>query len=310
MTIPALPAAPSPTDTPSEFNSKAFAFLAALEPWGDAADALAVTMDGYADAAALSEAAAETAAGTATTKAGEASDSAIAAAASAVTAGNAATSAVSAYDQFDDRYLGAKSSDPSVDNDGNALITGALYFNSAVGEMRVRTAGATWAAAYIPAEGYLTDSDIGSTVQAYDADLTTWAGKTAPSGTVVGTSDTQTLTAKTIEAGTFTNGYTEETATANTSTAYTIDLANGSLQILTLTGTCTYTFPTPTAGKSFTLLQKQDGTGSRTVTWPSSVKWPSSTAPTITATASKGDKFVFTADGTYWWGSVAGQNYL
>ena len=39
---------------------------------------------------------------------------------------------------------------------------------------------------------------VGVTVQAYDADLTTWAGKTAPSGTVVGTSDTQTLTAKTI----------------------------------------------------------------------------------------------------------------
>jgi len=132
----------------------------------------------------------------------------------------------------------------------------------------------------------------------------------APAGTVVGTTDTQTLTNKTIEAGTFTNGYTEEVATANTSTAYTIDLANGSVQILTLTGNCTYTFPTATAGKSFTLFQKQDGTGSRTVTWPASVKWPSGTAPTITSTASKGDKFVFTGDGTYWWGSVAGQNYL
>lgn len=133
---------------------------------------------------------------------------------------------------------------------------------------------------------------------------------TAPSGTIVGTTDTQTLTNKTIEAGTFTNGYTEEVATANTSTAYTIDLANGSVQILTLTGNCTYTFPTATAGKSFILMQKQDATGSRTVTWPASVKWPSNTAPTLTGTASKGDKFVFTADGTYWWGSVAGQNYL
>lgn len=121
---------------------------------------------------------------------------------------------------------------------------------------------------------------------------------------------TQTLTNKTVEAGTFTNGYTEETVTANTSTAYTIDLANGSVQILTLTGNCTFTFPTATAGKGFTLLLKQDGTGSRTVTWPSSVKWPASTAPTITSTASKGDKYVFVGDGTYWWGSNAGQNYL
>ena len=121
---------------------------------------------------------------------------------------------------------------------------------------------------------------------------------------------TETLTNKTVEAGTFTNGYTEELVSASTSTAYTINLANGSVQYLTLTGNCTYTFPTPVAGKSFTLVQKQDGTGSRTVTWPASVKWPAGTAPTITATASKADKFVFTAiDSSSWLGSVAGQNY-
>lgn len=119
----------------------------------------------------------------------------------------------------------------------------------------------------------------------------------------------QVLTNKTIEAGIFTNGYTEETVTANTSTAYTVDLANGSVQLLTLTGSCTYTFPTVVSGKSFTILQFQDGTGSRTVTWPASVKWPAGTAPTITSTASKMDKFVFTANGSYWYGSVAGQNY-
>jgi hypothetical protein len=127
---------------------------------------------------------------------------------------------------------------------------------------------------------------------------------------VAGTTATQTLTNKTVEAGTFTNGYTEETAVANTSTAYTIDLANGSVQYLTLTGNCTYTFPTPVAGKSFMLVQKQDGTGGRTVTWPASVDWPDATAPSLTPTVSKADKFVFTAiDGSNWLGSVAGQNY-
>ncbi len=115
----------------------------------------------------------------------------------------------------------------------------------------------------------------------------------------------------TATAMTFNDGYTEEVATANTLTAYTISLANGSVQILTLTGNCTYTFPTPVAGKSFTLVQLQDATGGRTVTWPASVKWPANTAPTITSTASKGDKFVFTAiDSSNWLGSVAGQNYL
>jgi hypothetical protein len=121
---------------------------------------------------------------------------------------------------------------------------------------------------------------------------------------------TETLTNKTIEAGTFTNGYTEEVFTGNSSTAITLDLANGTVQIITLTGNCVYTFPTPVAGKSFILVHLQDATGSRTVTWPSTVDWPSATAPTLTATASKADKFVFTAiSGTSWLGSVAGQNY-
>jgi hypothetical protein len=121
---------------------------------------------------------------------------------------------------------------------------------------------------------------------------------------------TETLTNKTIEAGTFTNGYTEEVFTGNSSTAITLDLANGTVQIITLTDNCVYTFPTPVAGKSFTLIHLQDATGSRTVTWPATVDWPSATAPTLTATASKADKFVFTAiSGTSWLGSVAGQNY-
>jgi hypothetical protein len=106
------------------------------------------------------------------------------------------------------------------------------------------------------------------------------------------------------------DGYTEEVFTGNSSTALTIDLANGTVQIITLTGNCTYTFPTPVAGKSFTLIHLQDATGSRTVTWPATVDWPSATAPTLTATALKADKFVFTAiSGTSWLGSVAGQNY-
>ena len=120
----------------------------------------------------------------------------------------------------------------------------------------------------------------------------------------------ETLTNKTVEAGTFTNGYTEEVFSSTPTSTITLDLANGSVQIITLGGNITYTFPTPVAGKSFILIHKQDGTGSRTVTWPASVKWPAGTAPTLTSTASRADKFVFTAiDGSSWLGSVAGQNY-
>ena len=103
--------------------------------------------------------------------------------------------------------------------------------------------------------------------------------------------------------------YKEGVVTANTGTTYTISTATGTVQILTLTGNCTFTFPTATTGESFTLFLRQDGTGGRTVTWPANVRWPGGTAPTITSTASRQDKYIFTADGTNFYGSNAGQNY-
>ena len=130
---------------------------------------------------------------------------------------------------------------------------------------------------------------------------------TAPSGTIVGTTDTQTLSAKTLTNPTVTN-YVETPYSANSSTAITLDLTNGTVQIITLTGTATITMPTATSGKSFVMLLKQDGTGSRTVTW-STVKWAGGTAPTITSTASKQDILSFFADGTNWYGVVVAQNY-
>jgi hypothetical protein len=64
---------------------------------------------------------------------------------SASAASTYATNAETSFDNFDDRYLGAKASAPSVDNDGNTLITGAMYFNSTEGQMYVRTAAGAWA---------------------------------------------------------------------------------------------------------------------------------------------------------------------
>jgi hypothetical protein len=131
---------------------------------------------------------------------------------------------------------------------------------------------------------------------------------TAPSGTIVGTTDTQTLSAKTLTNPTVTN-YVETPFSANSSTAITLDLTNGTVQIITLTGNCTFTFPTATSGKSFILLLKQDATGSRTVTWPATVKYAGGTNPTITSTASKLDILSYFADGTNWYGVVVAQNY-
>jgi hypothetical protein len=62
---------------------------------------------------------------------------------SATAAAASAAAAEASYDSFDDRYLGAKASAPSVDNDGNALVTGALYWNSSSATMFAWT-GSAW----------------------------------------------------------------------------------------------------------------------------------------------------------------------
>jgi hypothetical protein len=72
---------------------------------------------------------ATTQAGIATTQAGNAASSASAAAASESSAAASAAAAAASYDNFDDRYLGSKSTAPTVDNDGNPLVVGALYYN-------------------------------------------------------------------------------------------------------------------------------------------------------------------------------------
>lgn len=73
----------------------------------------------------------------------EAADYASQAAVSAASAAASAASAASAFDSFDDRYLGSKASDPALDNDGNPLVSGALYYNTTLGAMRVYT-GSIW----------------------------------------------------------------------------------------------------------------------------------------------------------------------
>jgi hypothetical protein len=102
--------------------------------------------------------------------------------------------------------------------------------------------------------------------------------------------------------------YVETLYSANTSTAITVDLTNGTVQNLTLTGNATITMPTAVAGKSFIIILSQDATGSRTVTW-STVSWPGATAPTVTSTASKKDIYSFFSNGTSWFGTTIGQNY-
>jgi hypothetical protein len=98
---------------------------------------------------ATSESNAASSASTATTQATNASNSATAAAASAAAAAASA-------DVFDDTYLGAKSSDPTVDNDGDPLTSGDLYFNTTSNELKVYN-GSSWQIAAIDATNLATN---------------------------------------------------------------------------------------------------------------------------------------------------------
>ena len=133
--------------------------------------------------------------------------------------------------------------------------------------------------------------------------------------TTLGTTEaSKAVTADANGVVTFDNGISEEyTAVTSSSNATTCNMRDGTNFSHTLTENTTFTFSNPaSSGKvtSFTLKIIQDASASGyTVTWPASVDWPSATAPTLTATASAVDYFVFlTSDGgTTWYGFTAGQ---
>jgi hypothetical protein len=132
-------------------------------------------------------------------------------------------------------------------------------------------------------------------------------------GTTTPSSQLHVIGSGVISSGLIVNGnltfdsFTESVvAIGNSSTSQTISLTSGTVQTCTLTGNCTFTMPTATAGKSFSLFLNT-GSGGFIATF-TGVRWSDSTAPTITSTASKVDLLSFISDGTYWYGSFS-QNY-
>ena len=417
------------TSATSATASASTASTSAAAASADAATAssAASTASTAATNASASESAAATSASNAASSASSASSSASAASASASSAATSASDAAATYDSFDDRYLGAKSSEPTVDNDGDPLLTGALYWSTSANQLYVYD-GALWRqgaftsgsgmvdlvddltpqlggdldlnsysvtgtgginitgdialtgtvdgrdvaadgtkldgieagatadqtageiktayesnadtnaftdaektklagveagatadqsaseiktayesnadtnaftdaektklagieagadvtdATNVAAAGAVMTSDIGTTVQAYDADLTAWAGKTAPTGDAVGTSDTQTLTNKTLTDPAITGTIIEDVY-AISGTTPALDPSNGSIQTWTLTANSTPT-DSLASGEAITLMI-DDGTA-YTVTWPT-MTWVNNagSAPTLATT--------------------------
>jgi len=229
-----------------------------------------LTRKAYVDGILGSATSAATSAAAAATSATNAATSATNASTSEGNAAASATSAAASFDSFDDRYLGSKTSAPSVDNDGNSLLTGALYWNSTSSNLWVWNGSA-------------------------------WTQATLTAGSFATLTGTETLTNKTIEAGTFTNGYTEEVYALGTSGSIALNPANGSIQTSALTGNPTFT-DSLAAGQSLVLMLTNGA--SYTVTWPT-ITWVTAAgnaAPTLTAA----DTLVFWKVSTTLYGAYVG----
>lgn len=152
----ATSASSSATEAASSATAAAGSATTASTKAGEAATS-ATNAAASQTAAAGSATSAANSATTSTTKAEEAASSAASAAAAKVAAESARDQTLSAFDSFDDRYLGSKASDPTTDNDGNAVVAGALYYCTATGSegMRVYT-GTAWVAAYVSGTGTLS----------------------------------------------------------------------------------------------------------------------------------------------------------
>lgn len=277
-----------------------------------AAEAAQAAAEAAQTAAELAETNAETAETNAETAETNAETAQTAAEAAQAAAESARDATLAAFDSFDDRYLGTKTSDPTLDNDGNALVAGALYFNSVDGIMKVYT-GSAWVAAYVSATGLLSAannlSDVASTAtsrtnlglgtgdspqftavnigNASDTTVTrASAGVIAVEGSNVlmasniGTSVQayDADTAKTDVAQTFT---ASQRGTVTTDNDMSFNLSATNNFKATPTGAATLTFTNMTAGQSgFILL---DNSGAYTISAHANTKVSTTALATISA---------------------------
>jgi hypothetical protein len=163
-------ASTSATNAASSASSAASSASTATTQAG-VATTQATAASASASAAATSEANASTSETNAAASASAASTSETNAASSASSAQASKDAALAALDSFDDRYLGQKASDPTLDNDGDPLVAGALYFNTTDDVMKVYE-GSVWVAAYASLSGALLSANNLSDLNSVSASRT------------------------------------------------------------------------------------------------------------------------------------------
>lgn len=166
----------------------------------------------------------------------------------------------------------------------------------------------------------LTVTDGGITVTAggvtVSADGITVTGNSTITGTLGGlTGLTVASGGITVTAGNLTmssgQAIGKRVDDGDSGTALTMNFNLGNIHKTRLTGNCTFTFSNPQTGASYFVELLQDATGSRTVTWPATVKWGGGgTAPTLTTTAGRKDCFVFFYNGTNYMGVPFDLNFV
>jgi len=143
--------------------------------------------------------------------------SASAASSSASAASVSAAAAATVYDDFDDRYLGAKASAPATDNDGDPLQAGALYFNTTDTASYVYT-GSTW-------DVVASDTTATNAAASAAAALVS-ENNAAASESAAATSESNAATSETNAATSETNAATSETNAAASAAAALVSETN------------------------------------------------------------------------------------
>ena len=217
---------------------------------------------------------------TASTQASNASTSASNASTSATNAASSAAAAASALDSFDDRYLGTKTSDPTLDNDGNALAAGALYFSTTQNVMKVYD-GASW----------ITATSAGATSLLRFRYVAT-SGQTTFSGA---DSASATLTYTVNNIAVHRNGVTLDTSeyTASNGTSIVLTVAAGTGDIIDIIA-----FKSFTVADALSAVSGGTVNGAVTITGVTTVQAGTAAAPAITTAGDTNTGIFFPAADT------------